>query len=376
MKKIGLLTALDPLDKTSWSGIYYKIYETLKNEGFNVEILGPYPKNKNAERIIYIIEVILKLFTKKRYYHHGTIVNSIFRGLYFSKKIKSSNCDIVLGITSATEFAFLKTTKPLIYFTDSSFGQISKYYSIFSDISSISMLEANFLEKRTCKKVKYVIYPSNWAKDYCVNNYKIDAEKIKVFKMGSNIDFPDTLKTFKTLNETSVRFLFLGVDWERKGGGIVIDALKMIKKKGVNVHLTVCGCSPKLNEDFVKIIPFLNKNNKEDYIKLQNLLIESHFLFLPTQAECYGIVFAEAAAYGLPCIAMNTGGVSSVVKDGESGYVLPENSVIDDYVEKLEYLINNPSKYEEMSLKSRRFFDDELDWKNFGDNFKKLITNF
>ncbi len=375
MKKIGLLTALDPLDKTSWSGIYYKIYDTLKNEGFEVEILGPYPKNKNAERIIYIIEVFLKLFTKKRYYHHGTIVNSLFRGFYFSKRIKKSNCDVVLGLTSATEFAFLKTNKPLIYFTDSSFGQISNYYSTFSDVSMLSISEANFLEKRTCKKVKYVIYPSLWAKSYCIENYQVKADKVKVYKMGSNIDYPITLNEFKSINKSCIHFLFLGVDWERKGGELVVKAVKNIKKLGYNVKLTICGCSPQIQEDFVEIIPFLNKNVIDDYKKLQNLLIESHFLFLPTQAECYGIVFAEAAAYGLPSIAMNTGGVSSVVKDGESGFLLPENSDADAYVEKIVNLINNPSKYEEMSKNSRKYFEEELDWKNFGNNFKILISN-
>ncbi|TSA49979.1 MAG: glycosyltransferase [Sphingobacteriales bacterium] len=37
---------------------------------------------------------------------------------------------------------------------------------------------------------------------------------------------------------------------------------------------------------------------------------------VPSRAECYGIVFAEASSYGLPSVSTDTGGVSAVVKEG------------------------------------------------------------
>lgn len=372
MKKIGLLTALDPLDKTAWSGIYFKVYETLKNQGFDVIILGPYPKSKKAARLIFLIEKFVKFFSSKRYYHHGSIASAFFRGKYFTRIIKNTDCDIVFGVTAASEIAFLKTDKPIFYFTDASFGQLSTYYSNFNDLSRLSRWEANYVEKKALDKCKHIIYPSLWAKDYTLNYYGVSAYKLKVFKMGANLSFPDKINDRKTL-KSRIKFLFLGVDWERKGGHLVLETLNELKRKKYDLELIVCGCTPTVKEEYVQIIPFLNKNIKKDIEQLQQLLTDSHFLFLPTKAECYGIVFAEASAYGLPSITRDTGGVSSVVKDGINGLVLDASASANDFVKKIEEILVNQDEYLKLVNSSRKHFDNELDWPIFGVKFAELV---
>lgn len=43
--KVGFLTAKNPLDKNSWSGTHFKMYQSIKNEFDEVIVLGPINKN-------------------------------------------------------------------------------------------------------------------------------------------------------------------------------------------------------------------------------------------------------------------------------------------------------------------------------------------
>ncbi|MCV5127117.1 glycosyltransferase, partial [Escherichia coli] len=69
---------------------------------------------------------------------------------------------------------------------------------------------------------------------------------------------------------------------------------------GIDVRLKICGCTPnqEILPAWVELIDKINKNNVEEYQKFIDVLSNADILLLPTIAECYGMVFCEAAAYG------------------------------------------------------------------------------
>ncbi|WP_332125931.1 glycosyltransferase, partial [Escherichia coli] len=70
----------------------------------------------------------------------------------------------------------------------------------------------------------------------------------------------------------------------------------------------------------------INKNNVEEYQKFIDVLSNADILLLPTIAECYGMVFCEAAAYGLPVVATDTGGISSIQINERTGILIKDSS--------------------------------------------------
>ena len=100
---------------------------------------------------------------------------------------------------------------------------------------------------------------------------------------------------------------------------------------------------------------------------------ESHFLFVPTRAECYGIVFSEASAYGLISITTHTGGVPSII-NGINGYTLPLESKANEYYTVIKNLLDDKKKLALMSKSSREFYDTTLAWNNFGTTFSKVCS--
>ena len=121
------------------------------------------------------------------------------------------------------------------------------------------------------------------------------------------------------------------------------------------------------------VIPFLDKNKKDDMLRFQNLFIKAHLFFMPTRADCTPIVFCEANAYGLPVITTDTGGVSSVIENGVNGFMLPINAKSEEYSKIIEDLISNKETLKKMSESSRQKYLEELNWRQWGREMKKIL---
>src|SRR5690606_16027705 len=125
----------------------------------------------------------------------------------------------------------------------------------------------------------------------------------------------------------------------------------------------------------IEIIPFLNKNNNDEYIRFINILNRTHFLFLPTRADCTPIVFCEANAFGIPVITTDTGGVTSIIEDGYNGIVLPLDAKPEHYVKKIKLLLKNEVLFKEMSQNARNKYEQELNWGTWGKKMKQIFES-
>jgi glycosyltransferase involved in cell wall biosynthesis len=122
------------------------------------------------------------------------------------------------------------------------------------------------------------------------------------------------------------------------------------------------------------IIPFLDKNDPKQAELLARLFLESDFLLLPTRYECYGVVFCEAAAFGLPVITTDTGGVSGVVREGENGHLLPGEAGGADYARLIAEIYRDDERYYQLVRQSRSVFEERLNWDVWAQTVKQLLA--
>ena len=87
------------------------------------------------------------------------------------------------------------------------------------------------------------------------------------------------------------------------------------------------------------------------------------------------IVFSEAAAYGLPIVATETGGVGQVVHDGENGVLLPLAAEGAAYAEVIARIIADEATYARMSLASRDAYDTHLSWDAWGRRMATILAD-
>lgn len=370
---VGYLTSIDPLDKLPWSGTHNSMLKSLEKQFIKVIPLGPVKKPKILVAFLFFIDLIHIFFRKRFNKNHNTLTGQFYAG-HFEKLLKNEKIDVIFAPAASTEIAYLETSIPICYLSDTSFNQIRNYYDTFSNFSQFSINQSNLIEQKAINNSTTQVYTSEWASKYVIDYYKANINNVFVVKAGPNLDSaPNRSDIIKKEYNTPIKLLFVGKDWERKGGNIAFEAFKILLTKGYDVTLTVCGCDPHINHPKVKIIPFLNKNIKKDIKKFTDLFYESHIFFLPTRSECFGLVFTEANAYALPSIATDTGGVSSIVENGINGYTLPLEASPDDYAKKIQLLLDNPQKLKDMAIMSRDKFDNELNWDVWGEKMKDIL---
>jgi glycosyltransferase involved in cell wall biosynthesis len=82
---------------------------------------------------------------------------------------------------------------------------------------------------------------------------------------------------------------------------------------------------------------------------------------LPSSAEAFGNVFAEALASGLPIVGSATGGIPDLVEHGSNGLLVPPGDV-QALAGAIRYLANDPELRSEMALRNRAKAEATLEW--------------
>jgi len=130
-----------------------------------------------------------------------------------------------------------------------------------------------------------------------------------------------------------------------KGLDVLIKACAELKRRGVPYVLHIIGDGP-IREELEKLASDLNVY--EDTIFYGYMLHPEEFMpffdifVLPSRAEAFGSVFAEAALCLLALVGTNVGGVSEQIENGINGLLVPpedEHALCD----ALEQLIADPA---------------------------------
>lgn len=376
---IAYYTLVDPLDRRSWSGISYYLGQTLQRNIGDVDFLGPVKFPWYIHKAIRIFSKLNRVLFKKEYNVKYSSLIGWYGARQLKKRMKGKQYDLIVAPAASTELSFLETNVPVVTVADTTFCLISDYYvKEFKDVMPLSLKEGNRHEQKALSSSAAIIYSSHWAGDSAIRDYHIDPSKIHVMPFGANMDYePGADIIFNKEQNKVLTLLYLAVDWERKGGAIAFEAMKTLNDKGIKTKLIVCGCipPPQFVHEQMEVIPFLNKNIKEDHDRFVNMLSTTHFLILPTRADCSLLVACESNSYGVPAIATHTGGVPDVVLDGINGYCLPYEARGDQYAKLIEEIYTDKERYHNLIKSSRKRFEEQLNWDKWAERFKKIYAS-
>ena len=371
--KIGFASRWTPLDKKSWSGTSYYSYQQIKK--YNEVEVFHYKWTWRVREWLTMQKSLNRKIFKKRTSVEFLKSYAKYFSSQLQKELKKRPVDVLFVSASPQLIAYLKTDIPIIHMTDATFQQLQGYYPNFSNLPTYNIRQGIELDKRAFANAAHCMLASEWTKNSAINDYGVDAGKISMAPCGANIDLIPATEDLKSNETGKCNLLFLGVDWERKGGEITLEAFRLLKQKGIDPHLYIIGCVPPHDlsgEEKITVIPFLDKNNADDFQQLHAIFLETDFLLLPTRAECAGIVFCEASAYGIPSITTDTGGVGTYVQDGINGYALPFNAGADAYAAKIEQLVSNPQAMQSLKLSGRKYYEEKLNWDLWGRQFQQI----
>ncbi len=147
--------------------------------------------------------------------------------------------------------------------------------------------------------------------------------------------------------------------------------------RGIRTILHVAGIRflpTNLNKEFIIDHGFISKRTVKSELKLFKLISQSDFLLLPSLADCTPVVFSGANAFGVPCLASNVGGHTSIIKNGINGKTFHVDFV-ENSVKFITDLIQTKNAYQELCFSSYNKYLNELNWKSTGAKIFKLINS-
>jgi len=214
----------------------------------------------------------------------------------------------------------------------------------------------NFLEKTFAKSADIVITHSNFVKN-SIEKY-LKNKKIIVLHLGIYERICYVKEKFNLSGPLNL--LFFGRIEEYKGLDILIESFEILKRKKLDIFLTIAGRG-KISGTLLYKIQSLNINLKNYWLsneELCDLLNKADVLIAPyKQATQSGIVIT-ALTYGIPIIATDVGANREFIEDGKDGFLVKPNDP-EDLAKKIEIIYNNRNLLKEFNknlLEKSKFF--------------------
>jgi glycosyltransferase involved in cell wall biosynthesis len=351
MNHLYFLVAWNKNKEKTWSGTCWGLFKALKKY-FSVEDI-----DINLSKFENLVGKI-----KRRLFHRDNLfgLNDILKQRKKVRKILNTDKKSIV-------FQFAEVV--------SNASNVDSYIYIDEDVNHVKYLyenepevynKSNFvntniksINKRNDSQAAYfancsgIFTMGHWLKKSIVERLNISPDLVHNVGGGINLD----VSKIKEGKRTHNKILFVGRDFERKGGHLVVEAFIQLKKQRPNIELHIAGPSHNPVNDNIENIYFYGDCNRNDIADLMN---KCDIFCMPSYFEAYGLVFIEALVFGLPCIGRNAYEMPYFIENEKTGLLIDDDNV-DELARKISILLDDNS-YSVRVKEKRNWYIKEYSW--------------
>jgi len=383
MKHLLVASIEDASNIKAWSGIPYSLREALERQVERVTVLPP---SRPARHPVDVVKRIWYGGKPPKYPLWMTNASLKQNAKGLQAEIARVKPDGVLGILAQPLVFLEKQRVPVFFFADAAFQSFQDKYK---GMTPAGVRDADYARQEgdVARRIDGVCLGSEWACEDAVRVFSAEfpgvdfASKMHVTPLGSNWvpskSREQVLETVARRSTDGLELLYLGVDWVRKGGPLAVEVATRIRDAGHKVRLHVVGCRPEIASEAMDVVTVhgpLYRSDAAQAATLTELFERSHFLVVPTQAECYGIAFAEAQAFALPPVSRAVDALPTVIKDGVTGLLLGADAPASAYVERILALHADRAAYVRMATAARDRYESLLNWDKTAEGIVRAMT--
>jgi alpha-maltose-1-phosphate synthase len=344
--RIHFLSEGDPESSVaSFSGTSKSIIDHLRHAGHSViasdvDLYG-----------VARVAAALPLFSpvRARWYvrYHSHRWPAFLRSLNAARRIKESeDVDAVLQI-GATFGPRGRSARPYFLYCDSNIRMAERGaatgYSWASQLQPHELADVALRERGIYQNAAGIFTISEYLRQSFIQDFGIHPDRVVTVGAGPNIDpaqWPST--DSRRPRKGAPTILFVGVQFERKGGTVLLEAFRSVRKALPTARLLIVGPKKPIAADpGVEWLGFLRKDSPEGVAALLDAYSAADVFCLPTRYEPFGIAFLEAMFAGLPCIGTHVWAVPEMVWDGETGFLIPPDDA-EALADRILLLLRDP----------------------------------
>jgi glycosyltransferase involved in cell wall biosynthesis len=234
--------------------------------------------------------------------------------------------------------------------------------------SGSKSLEAlkNTLNRYTFRSAKRLITWCDWARQSLVNDYGVEADKVTVIPPGIDLDRWRFERNGDSGRNRPLRLLFVGGDFRRKGGDILLQAFRKELRGRCELDIVTREEVETTLGEGIRVHHGLTSNAPA----LLDLYAKADAFVFPTLGDCLPIAVMEAMASGLPVVSTCVGAISEEVEDGRTGFLTPPGDAerLAGYVSRLA---DDADLRREMGAAGRRVAEERFDG---GKNYRRVLA--
>ncbi|MDI6840283.1 MAG: glycosyltransferase family 4 protein [bacterium] len=369
----------------------------LKTCGLNIDVFTSSYKGLGNQRIYGIDVIRFRYFFKRweKLTHEETTPDRLKRGMFYKILVIFYLIGGISGIIKlcrASKYDMIHVHWPLPH---AIFGYIGKKLCNASIVSSFYGVELKWVKKKLpilTPFLKWAVKSSDTVtaiSTYTANLInELIPTKVIIIPFGAAIASSQKIedrgqRTEDRKQKPENNILFVGRLVERKGVKYLIEAFDMVSKK-IDSTLTIVGEGSE-REKLEKLVD--EKGLKEKVIftgkisehKLKEYYLNCDVFVLPActdskgDTEGLGVVLIEAMSYKKPVVASQVGGIVDIVKDGETGLLVPEKDAT-KLAAAIYEVLNNKALANKFGEAGHKFIKTNFSWEKIIDRLVKTYN--
>lgn len=202
-----------------------------------------------------------------------------------------------------------------------------------------------------------------------IEDYGVDPARVVSVGMSGNLPVPPD-EAVKAHDYTRQTALFVGYEFKRKGGFVLLEAWPKVREQLPNAQLIIAGPDKPQAAPLPGVQWFGSANAQQ----LQTLFLQATVFALPSYFEPWGHVFMEAMSYGVPCIGTNTCAMPEFIHNGETGYRVDlgdANTLADCLIATL----GDADHAAAMGQNAHRLFNEQYTWDKVGARVREHLRH-
>ena len=362
----------DPFHYQTWSGSSAYLFNALRqSEHLYTAVSADPPQFVNAVHKVLSFHPNLNAWrfryhTNVRHYEQRT--RSAMRAI---SALDDTGYDVILQIGAWFNLAKRKD-KVTVSYHDGNLSALLKSPFGAPSVGKRWITRALSYERTFYHDVDHIFTMSRWLADSFRSDFGVPASKLSPVGAGINLPYTTEINTKSYDNK---RILFVGKDFERKGGYYLLEAFRLVRCEIKDATLTIIGPRLAALPEGVTCLNYVSKFTPEGLSELMTHYVSASVFVLPSLYEPFGISLAEAMAHKLPCVGTNICAIPEIIDDKVTGLVVPVRDA-KTLAKRLIGLLKDPLACKELGDRGFKKYQTDYTWDAVVKKMVECMTHF